>query len=210
LVFLYANSVNHMAENEIYEAEEKQNKVADVREGLILAGIAEIEEHGPHDFSLRRVASACGVSCAAPYKHFKSKEDLIGAIVTYIDEKWSLLEHHILTVFPARDEECLTELCLAGVRFWIGNPHFYAVRMQSRLSESGVFREKTSVGSAAEEILAELCRARALSEEEHAELLFAVRSLVTGAILMLEDEVLKNEPATFRMLKRSLKKQLSF
>ena len=35
-----------------------------IRERLILAGIEEIRLHGLQDFSLRKAASACGVSCA--------------------------------------------------------------------------------------------------------------------------------------------------
>ena len=53
-----------------------------LREALIIAGLKEIEIHGLTDFSLRRVAAACGVSCAAPYRHFKSKGELILAIIT--------------------------------------------------------------------------------------------------------------------------------
>ena len=56
---------------------------ASVREQLIVAGISELETHGVADFSLRRVASACNISCAAPYKHFKSKEALVEGIFDY-------------------------------------------------------------------------------------------------------------------------------
>jgi len=45
-----------------------------LRQDLILAGIEEINTHGANDFSVRRVASACHVSTAAPYKHFKDKK----------------------------------------------------------------------------------------------------------------------------------------
>ena len=45
-----------------------------IRERLIIAGIKEIELHGFNDFSLRRVAAACEVSCAAPYRHYKNKD----------------------------------------------------------------------------------------------------------------------------------------
>ena len=48
-----------------------------VREKLIIAGADEISRHGLTNFSLRRVAAACNISCAAPYKHFKNKEELI-------------------------------------------------------------------------------------------------------------------------------------
>lgn len=189
-----------MAEYESYMAEEKEHP-SDVREALILSGIREIEEHGPEGFSLRRVATACGVSCAAPYKHFESKDALIDAIVAYIDEKWSLLEGHIVSVFGEKEDECLLELCLASVRFWIGNPHFRAVRMLRREG-----RERTSVGAAAEALLQKHARTRQMDEDAEQMLFYRVRSLVTGATLMLEDGTLDNTPRTFSMLRRTLKK----
>ncbi len=188
---------------ESYDYEEK-NGATDVREALILAGIAEIEEHGPDSFSLRRVASACGVSCAAPYKHFKSKEALLSAIVAYIDEKWLLLQQHILELFPAQGMDCLTELCLANIRFWIGNPHFRAVRMRAAFTAEGVFHATTSIGGAAESLLIKLMTEKGLSEEDVRAKLYTVRSLVTGAALMLEDGSLSNTPETFRMIRREI------
>ena len=44
---------------------------ASMRERLILAGIQEIDARGIQKFSMRQVANACGVSCAAPYQHFQ-------------------------------------------------------------------------------------------------------------------------------------------
>ncbi len=190
-----------MAEYELDGAGKKN--ALDVREALILAGITELEEHGPVGFSLRRVATACGVSCAAPYKHFKDKDAFFDAIVSYIDEKWTLLETHILEVF-SDERECLLELCLASVRFWIGNPHFRAVRMMRR---EGMTR--TSVGNVAEGLLYRLAE-KAGVEESAARILYTVRSLVVGATLMLEDGTLENTPATFAMLRTVLKKELAF
>jgi AcrR family transcriptional regulator len=48
-----------------------------VKTRLILAGLNEIEEYGIKNFSLRRVALGAQVSCAAPYRHFKDKDDFI-------------------------------------------------------------------------------------------------------------------------------------
>ena len=46
---------------------------ANVRSRLLFSGLKELETHGVADFSLRRVAQDAGVSCAAPYRHFKDK-----------------------------------------------------------------------------------------------------------------------------------------
>ena len=55
------------------------------RETLILAGLEELNEYGVQHFSTRRVAKACGVSCAAPYKHFKDSHEFIAEILGYIN-----------------------------------------------------------------------------------------------------------------------------
>ena len=43
-----------------------------LRNRLIVTGAKEIAENGIAGFSLRKIASECGISCAAPYKHFKN------------------------------------------------------------------------------------------------------------------------------------------
>ena len=59
-----------------------------VREQLILAGIQEIDQYGLKDFSVRRIAGKCGVSCAAPYKHFEDRQSYFAAIIEYINGLW--------------------------------------------------------------------------------------------------------------------------
>ena len=46
--------------------------VDDVRTRLVLAGIGELSERGVKEFSLRVVAIAAQVSCAAAYRHCES------------------------------------------------------------------------------------------------------------------------------------------
>ena len=180
-------------DGDIQESEERIGTQIELREALLLAGIRELESHGLSGFSLRRVATACGVSCAAPYKHFESKESFMSAILAYSHEKWELLETHICTAFPIAGTARLTELCLADIRFWLGNPHFYTVHMMERGA--------TRLGERAEAELRALCEARGADYERSA---FLLRSIVYGAILMLEDGTLKNEAATFRMLRASV------
>ena len=58
-----------------------------LREALIEAGIRIINESGENALSLRKVASACEVSHAAPYAHFKDKDELIEAIKKSVTEQ---------------------------------------------------------------------------------------------------------------------------
>ena len=75
---------------------ENPEKPTTLREKLILAGIKVIEENGVSGFSIRRTAAECGVSCAAPYKHFKDKEDLMTAIILYSKDRWHERQLEIL------------------------------------------------------------------------------------------------------------------
>ena len=71
-------------------------RIKNMRQLLIEAGIEEINRSGVAEFSVRRVAQACGVSCAAPYKHFKDRREFIAAIIEYVNEQWYERQEMIL------------------------------------------------------------------------------------------------------------------
>ena len=52
----------------------------DLRAGLIEATRRLVEEKGPEHLSVSQAARLAGVSTAAPYKHFKDKDDLLRAV----------------------------------------------------------------------------------------------------------------------------------
>ena len=177
-----------------------------LREALIIAGLKEIEVHGISDFSLRRVASACGVSCAAPYRHFKSKNDLILAIITYINDKWSLLRDQIFEIFKNDRRRCLIEICIANIRFWTANPHFRSVMLtDSRELDSDQLREKSRIAGAADSLLIEYFKEKNLSDEEIQKKLFIIRSVMYGAVQMLGN----GESYSVEIIREFLEKELS-
>ncbi|MDO5605587.1 MAG: TetR/AcrR family transcriptional regulator [Paracoccus sp. (in: a-proteobacteria)] len=51
-----------------------------LRDALIDAALRQIAETGPQAFSLASAARAAGVSAAAPYRHFKNREDVLEEI----------------------------------------------------------------------------------------------------------------------------------
>lgn len=51
-----------------------------LRNSLVEKGLILLHDQGVEGVSLRKVASLCGVSHTAPYKHFKNKEELLAAI----------------------------------------------------------------------------------------------------------------------------------
>ncbi len=177
-----------------------------LREALIIAGLKEIEMHGITDFSLRRVASACGVSCAAPYRHFKNKNDLILAIITYVNDQWALLHDQIFDIFKNDRRRCLIEICIANIRFWTANPHFRSIMLiDSKELDSDQLREKSRISGASDSLLLEYFKESGLSNSESQKKLFIIRSVMYGAVQMLGN----GESYSIDVIREFLEKELS-
>ena len=66
----------------------KRPRGRETRQALIQAGVEEINRHGVTEFSVRRIAQICGVSCGAPYKHFGDRREFIAAVIEYDNDQW--------------------------------------------------------------------------------------------------------------------------
>lgn len=108
-----------------------------VRSRLLFSGLKELETHGVSDFSLRRVAQDAGVSCAAPYRHFKDKDELIGEVIKFVVDGWTLLARQISEIFSSDTRTELIELSVAGLRFWIANGNFRTVISATATLDNG-------------------------------------------------------------------------
>lgn len=155
-----------------------------VRSRLVLAGLAELEKHGAADFSLRRVAKEAGVSCAAPYRHFKDKDELIASVIDYVLEGWTLLAGQLAEVFASDKRSLLVELTVAGLRFWIANGNFRTVIMASAMLGAG---ERGALSGFDAPILDAI---NAYADEKNADtvssLSFKILSMLYGAIILVD------------------------
>jgi AcrR family transcriptional regulator len=72
-----------MAEAQKRSAVRPKNKFhhGDLREALIAATCELLVEHGPDGFSLADACRRAGVTTAAPYKHFRDKQEILEEIV---------------------------------------------------------------------------------------------------------------------------------
>lgn len=165
-----------------------------VREQLIIAGIEELEAHGIADFSLRRVAAACNVSCAAPYKHFESKENLIDEIFKYIGTQLDLLLEQVAEIFGSDPKKQLVESGIAYIRFCLANPHFRAIMT---LSEDTLPLKNTV------KPLLTLCLPH-ISPREITRRELLIRSLIYGGAVMLESGELKEGDEAVSDIKQSI------
>ncbi len=176
-----------------------------VRERLIIAGIRELETHGLNDFSLRRVAMACEVSCAAPYRHFKGKDELILEIIRYINRQWELLREQITLAFSNDTRKQLIEIGIAHIRFWIANPNFRSILLLDEHDPSSPrHAERKKIGEGLDETVRAYCTLHTLGAEETAAVAYAYQALIYGTVLMLGNQELANTPETIRMIRSRL------
>ena len=181
----------------------------DVRKRLILAGLDELCEHGIRDFSLRRVALCAQVSCAAPYRHFKDKGELIGGIIDFIFSKWHILCQTIEAAFPTDKKRLAVELSVASIRFWIANGNFRTVLMSDG-GDNEAYREKMAafdypIISAIEAAL----RDNGRTDEEISDAKLTVGSLIYGSVMLISNGRTAGGLKSIEAIKKRIEVELS-
>lgn len=95
-----------------------------LRQALIDAGLKLINQNGEESLSLRKVAAECNVSHAAPYAHFKDKEELIDAIKNNVTDRFMKeLESSIAGKTTA--DEAIIAMGRTYVTFFHKHPDYY-------------------------------------------------------------------------------------
>lgn len=89
------------------------------KESIILSAIEIIDELGIHELSIRELAGRQGVSEPALYRHFKSKQDIVLAVLDYYSHFDTMIADTIKKRdFSARD----------GIRFFV---HSYSENLEN-------------------------------------------------------------------------------
>ncbi len=96
----------------------------DLKTQLIREGLKLLDAEGYQGFTLRKVARMCGVSQTAPYRHFKNKDDLIGAITNHALDAFGSRLRAAVETHPEDPMAQLTEMGVAYVRFFAENPEY--------------------------------------------------------------------------------------
>ncbi len=107
----------------------------DLRRALIDAALEHIEREGPKELSLRAVARRAGVSSAAPYRHFASRDALLAAVA---EEGFQTLADGIRKAAAAFPDDPLARLRESGVAYVLfaaAHPAHYSVMWAPGLFE---------------------------------------------------------------------------
>ena len=162
-------------------------RVKNMRQLLIEAGIEEINRAGVADFSVRRVAQACGVSCAAPYKHFKDRRGYVAAIIEYVNEQWYERQEEILSACIGGLREQIVEIVVGYVRFLVEKPWFRSILMLKDEEFDNIYhKSRGQMSSRSQRLEAEFFAASGWDQEKMKRKLHIVRALLFGTVFLIE------------------------
>ena len=97
----------------------------DLRNALIEESIKMINSSGEESLSMRKLAERCGVSMAAPYAHFKNKEEMINAIKEHVEEAFTKYLEAAISNCGNDIEQKIITLGNAYITFFIENPEYF-------------------------------------------------------------------------------------
>lgn len=163
---------------------EEQFVEENVRARLILSGIKELEDHGLTDFSLRRAAVAAQVSCAAPYRHFKDKDEYIREIIKYVNSRWELLSCEIERVHASNTARLAYEMSICALRFRIANKNFRSVFNLAATAGYGELLDRSMISA-----IRLYCDEKGISVEDAELRIYTVRAFIAGSLMLLGDDV---------------------
>lgn len=106
-------------------AESRPYHHGDLRRALLMAAEAVLEREGPSALSLRAVAREAGVSPAAPYHHFKDKNELLNAVA--VEGFIQLKEAMAAVIDSTAPDDRRLAIGVAYVEFAQANPALYRV-----------------------------------------------------------------------------------
>jgi len=169
----------------------------DLRRALVAAATAQLDRQGPLGVTLRGAARAAGVSQAAPYRHFASKEALLAAIAENAFRALRRACEAAARATAARDPATrLDAVATAYVRFALGHPARYRLMWAPRPRGRDYPDLQTAAshaGFALGEVLTNWDAPAETSGERFVERLFVVWSLLHGLAGLLLDEQLPRD-----------------
>jgi AcrR family transcriptional regulator len=117
----------------VLKARAKSYHHGSLRDELLAAAIAAIEERGFVEFNLRELAKTCGVSAAAVYRHFSSKNQLLVELAAQGFTKMGLEFDAIMSEAGTTAATKLDRLGVKYVQFAMENEGLFRVMFSREL-----------------------------------------------------------------------------
>ena len=184
------------------------SRIKNMRQVLIDAGISEINANGVTGFSIRRVAEACNVSCAAPYKHFRDKKDFIAAIIDYVNEQWAERQQEILAGCGDSLREQIVEVCVGYVEFLMEKPYFRSILMLKDEEFDNVYHKvRGQMSSRSQQLEKDFLEASGWELKVFRRKLHLVRALIFGTVYVCDTGEIEYNEETIANLRHNIDRE---
>lgn len=165
-----------------------------LKERLIEKGITQLIINGVEQFSLRETAKLCGVSCAAPFKHFKDKQDYFRVISEVLDQQ---LTAQVIQIEKVYQGDCWTvhmESSIVFIEFLISHPFLMNLSFWSMAE--GERRMGTRSWGSFQRVISNFnayCASLNLLKEEYQRVFFSMQNMTYGLPFMATAKMLNPE-----------------
>lgn len=187
-----------------------------LKDDLIKKGLKLYNEEGADNFSIRKVAALCNVSHAAPYKHFKSKEELINAMSEYVFSNFSSSMSEIIEKYKDDPYKRLIELGKKYVWFMVENPDYLKFAFLQK-SENQIIIENNKLNKVEyksfnifRNCAVDFFKSINLEEEQYAQDIIAAWSMVHGLATMLSYKTFTYKGDYLELVENILRNNLKF
>lgn len=183
-------------------------RLKNMREALVLAGMQEINANGVHNFSIRRVAESCNVSCAAPYKHFKDKREFIAAIIEYVNEQWAERQREVLASCGDTLREQIVEVCVNYVKFLMEKPYYRSILMLKDAEFDNIYHKtRGQMSSRSQQLEADFFRQCGWDRPTFKRKLHLVRAMLFGTVFMYDTGEIEYNDETIANLRYDIDRE---
>lgn len=181
----------------------------DLRNALIDAALALIDEKGINAFTIREIAKRAGVSHAAPYRHFKDREALLFAVAK---EGFDMMVAETKKRSRKYPDDPLARFQISGlsyIDFAISHPSHYRVMFNSGES-IGNFPEDLTISSTESfkllfDTICECQEKNLIKQGNPHDFAMAAWSIVHGYAKLYIDGFIDSEAGNFSHSKTKLK-----
>jgi AcrR family transcriptional regulator len=164
----------------------------ELRSALIEAALAILAEQGMEGLSLRILAKATGVTQAAPYSHFRDKDDLLAAVAETGFQRLALQMVEAATGVNGVQAR-IEKLMSAYVHFAVANKPLFQLMFSRELSSMKEYPTLAMTAGKSYALISAALSKREAPAEETRFLTVTVWSLCHGLTTLIVDEKIKLE-----------------
>lgn len=176
-----------------------------LREALIESALQLLTEHGIEGLNLRALAKATGVTPAAPYSHFRDKDDLLAAVAETGFQRLALQMAEDATGLR-HTQERIEKLICSYIRFAAENKPLFQLMYSRELAQMKNYPTLAMTAGKSYSLISAALSTRQSPTEDARFMTVAIWSLCHGLTSLIIDEKIKLEqfgtPAVDDFVKR--------